>query len=186
LRNALVEAAMALLGDGGVEELTVREVARRAGVSHTAAFYHFRARQELLAAVAERGFVDLAAAMDRAARREADARGAVGKLGESYVKFALAHPSLYRLMFAAEARRELAAAGVLFELLVQAMIDGQAAGVVRVDDPVELALTAWSLTHGLASLLLDGRMSHRSLAGRAVPQLVRAVLGGSFAGMRPE
>jgi AcrR family transcriptional regulator len=191
LRRALVDAALALLAVEGLAALTVREVARRAGVSHTAAFYHFRTRDELLAALGEHGFVELRAAIERAARRRDTARAALGRLGETYVRFALARPWLYRLMFAVEAASGRAhqplatAAEAMFEELVQAMARAQAAGVVRAGEPAELALAAWSAAHGIASLLIDRPLGHTALRGRSATELARVALDSFARGARP-
>src|SRR5690348_15474902 len=94
LRQALLDAALELLEKQGPEALVLREVARRAGVSHNAPYRHFASREELLAGLAARGFGEFG-------KRVQSAQGG-GKgtgMGEAYVGFALEHPQLFRLMF---------------------------------------------------------------------------------------
>src|SRR5688572_18370929 len=94
-RSAVLAAAARLIEKEGVAGLSVREAARRAGVSHNAPYRHFRDRDSLLAGLAEEGAVILERALEGRSGRE---------LGEAYVRFALAHPQRFRLMFRAGAR----------------------------------------------------------------------------------
>jgi len=190
LRAALVDAALALVADEGLAALTVRQVARAAGVSHTAAFYHFETRDDLLAAMAERGFVDMAEALARAARKEDEPLAQFERIGEAYVKFALAHAHLYRLMFGREAPERArhpalqAASQALFAILVESIEACQKARLVRKDDAGELALAAWSTAHGIASLLLDRQIVQPRLAGRSAAALAQVALNTFFVGAR--
>lgn len=150
--------------------MSLREAARRAGVSHAAPYRHFADRDALLAAVAAQGFARLGEAM-----REAAPRGSLA-LGEAYVKFALEHPSLYQLMFGGTLRiaehAELRAhATRTYEGLVGAFsaIGGTAQAPTA-------ALAAWSLVHGLAGLLLADHFPQATREGRDTEAFVRAVL----------
>jgi AcrR family transcriptional regulator len=164
LRETLVEAATALIAKKGPQGFSLREVARRARVSEAAPYWHFTDREALLAAVAERGFVEMAKGMMAIWSAVGDPRERLHALGIGYVRFALAHPSYLRVMFGSEvpdkgAHPGLKEAGArTFDLLVQAIADCQAVGQVRSGDPVELAVAAWSTVHGLAALLVDGRL----------------------------
>jgi AcrR family transcriptional regulator len=164
LRDVLVQAAAALIAKKGPQGFSLREVARRARVSEAAPYWHFADREALLAAVAERGFVEMAKEMLEIRANVASPRQRLRALGLGYVRFALAHPSYLRVMFGSEvpdkaAHPTLKAAGDrTFELLVQTITEGQAAGQVRGGDPVELAVAAWSIVHGLAALLVDGKL----------------------------
>src|SRR5262245_1682880 len=90
LRQAVLQTAGEIIEKEGLEALSLREVARRAGVSHSAPYRHFPDRERLLAALVEEGFSMLAEALEKRPRRE---------MGEAYVEFALAHPERFRLMF---------------------------------------------------------------------------------------
>ena len=94
LRAAVLQAAGEILETEGLSGLSLREAARRAGVSHNAPYRHFADRESLLAALAAEGFGLLAAA-----QREAAAKIGLRGMGEAYVRFALAHPERFQLMF---------------------------------------------------------------------------------------
>ncbi len=169
LRSALVAAGSKLLEKQGLAALSLREAARRAGVSHNAPYRHFADREALLAAVAEDGFRLLALRLEEAGR------GGGREMGEAYVKFALEHPQLFRLMFGGQiqidrypALREQAARahGALSKAL---------SGVGSERDAANAAAAAWSLVHGLAQLLLDGHLS--KAAGADPRAFAREVIG---------
>ena len=138
LRAALVRAAEEVLEEQGLAGLSIREVARRAGVSHNAPYRHFADRESLLAELAAEGFRRLGAELAAHSGRE---------IGEAYVRFALAQPERYRLMF--NAKRE--AAQETYDTLVSAFREDRA-----IADPEKAAAAAWALMHGLAQLLLAG------------------------------
>lgn len=164
LRAALLAAAEALLAAGGA--LSLRAVAKAAGVSHAAPYHHFANLDALLAAVSARGFGDLAAAMRGAQAGEGTAAALVGHC-TAYVAFALARPAVFRLMFSpllqhkAEYPELQAAADEAFHVLLQA------ARAHASEGGDELALAGWSLAHGLASLAVDGALA--TAPGVAVP-----------------
>jgi AcrR family transcriptional regulator len=152
LRPALLRAAEKLLEKGGPEALSLRELARRAGVSHNAPYRHFSGREALLAALAADGFRLLGDALAATSGRA---------IGEAYVSFALEHPQLFRLMFGGRLRfsrhRELAqAAARPYEALLAAF------RAQPVADPEKTAAAAWALVHGLAHLLLDGHFARQA------------------------
>lgn len=154
LPKAVLRTAAQILEKEGLEALSVREVARRAGVSHNAPYRHFPDREKLLEALAAEGFELLGEALASRPRRE---------MGEAYVEFALAHPQRFRLMFGGlvkPANREARA----YESLQKAFADlGEHAPYA--------AAAAWALVHGLSHLLLDGHFE-----GRERKQFVRDVL----------
>jgi len=167
LRPALLQAAGALLEKRGPEALSLRELARRAGVSHNAPYRHFTGRDALLAALAADGFRRLGEALAASSARE---------MGHAYVRFALAHPQLFRLMFGGRLRfarhRALAeAAAQPYEALLAAFRAQPAIG-----EPEKAAAAAWALVHGLAHLLLDGHFARQAKdAGAFAAEVIGAV-----------
>ncbi len=162
---ALLSASAEILEEQGVEALSLREAARRAGVSHNAPYRHFPDRDSLLAALAARGFQELGKALAGKQGRE---------MGEAYVGFALAHPNRFRLMF-----------GGRLDLKRHASLEGAARGTYdallsafraqpSVADPEKAAAAAWSLVHGLAQLLLEGHFATKAAERNA---FVREVIG---------
>ena len=172
LQAALVRMAGKMLEKEGVEALKLREVARRAGVSHNAPYRHFAQREALLAALAAEGFEWLGAAQRKAAQT-----GGLRGMGKAYVAFALAHPQRFRLMFGGQisiARhvrlREVALR--TFEGLSGAL----AARVPEAQGARDASVAAWSLVHGLALLLMGKRIAPAALGGRKREAFVRDVL----------
>ncbi len=168
LRAALVQAALDLLEKQGPEGVVLREVARRAGVSHNAPYRHFPSREALLAALAAEGFRAFARQMASASAQS---------MGEAYVAFALERPQLFRLMFggsvklASDPALATAARGA-YEGLVAAFRDRG-----DVADPQIAAAAAWSLVHGLAHLLLDGHFEQATGGDARREEFVRKVTG---------
>lgn len=165
LAAALLVAAEAELAEKGMERFSLRGVAKRAGVSHAAPAHHFRDTQGLLAALAGAGFERLTATMQQMASKElpGESYARLVARGVGYVEFALANPALFQLMFSAR-RPELqgeelnAHARAAFMTLVDSV------GDLRGNPPLSSfagrldVAAAWSIVHGVASLLIDGRM----------------------------
>jgi AcrR family transcriptional regulator len=188
LPRALVDAALELIGERGPVGFTLREAARRVGVSHAAPYRHFPDKDALLQAVAEEGFTAMRDEMVGAIRGTDDPATRFQALGITYVRFAIGHPSHFRVMFGPGGARDdgsslAAVKEETFRLLLAAIADCQAGGVVREGPPEELAVTAWSAVHGLASLLVDGVLP-RSGGKASVEDLARLVTQTLMDGMR--
>jgi AcrR family transcriptional regulator len=171
LRQALVEAALQILVKEGPEAITLREVARRAGVTHAAPYRHFDGKEALLAAVAEEGFRLLHQEMAEAAEGQGgDPLDRIQAFGDAYVRFALKNPSHYRLMYGPEfAHRSQhpaleKASRDAFAVLLEAVRQAQEAKLSRDGDPVQLALATWSLVHGLSLLVLDRQLEDAGIS----------------------
>lgn len=160
LPAALLRAAGRTLENRGIAALSLRDVARRAGVSHNAPYRHFPDREALLAALAAEGFARLVERL----------RGKAGRdIGEAYVRFALEQPQRFRLMFGGvlplAKHPELSiAAKTAYQVLVDAFRD--------LPRPEVAAAAGWSLVHGLSHLLLEGHLSTQD-----PERFVREVLG---------
>jgi AcrR family transcriptional regulator len=183
LRQALIAAALERLEADGLEALSLREVARRLGVSHAAPAHHFPDKRALLAALAANGFSILADAMERASSRAGE--HPVRRLtaaGVAYVRFALARPRLFRLMFGSDfderdRSTELAQAGDrAFGVLLEAVqVVLQARGDYDPDRHVLIVAAAWSSVHGLATLAIDGRLRFAASRFPSVDGLAKRV-----------
>lgn len=173
LPAALLQAAGKILEKEGVEALALRTLARRTGVSHGAPYRHFRDRESLLAALAAEGF-----AMLGRAQREAAAAGGLRAMGEAYVRFALAHPQRFRLMFGGQLR--IARHAALREVALKTFEGLSGALAARVGDAPgarDASIAAWALVHGLAQLLLGERIAPAARQGRSQEQFIHDVLG---------
>jgi AcrR family transcriptional regulator len=184
LKDRILEAAAELLRTEGVGALSMREVARRAGVTHQAPYHHFEDRESILAELVTGGFTMLA---DRLARANDGAarhgtRRALLDSGHAYVGFAMEQPGRFRIMFRPElcdpARFPAAAQagerayGELMRLVT----------LVHGAPDETLATLHWSMVHGLASLMVDGGMAEKMPSAKARRAHVDAVLE-TFAGM---
>ncbi len=164
LRRALLDAALALFAERGTFDFTFRELARTAGVTHNAPYRHFAGRAELLTALREEGLSRLAELEHEAlAAAGGDPRARVSALGEAYVRFALAEPVVFRLVLAQpldeEGGANVARGAESYRLLERTLEEARQKGAARTDlSAKELALAAWALVHGMASLLASGRL----------------------------
>jgi AcrR family transcriptional regulator len=165
-----MRAAEALIGEVGPRGFTLREVARRAGVSHNAPYRHFASRDDLLLAVAAEGFERLRAAMAKRMERGADAREQLVLCGCGYVEFAL------------QGERERLETGEnAFRVLLNAITAAQQAGVLPAGDPLPFAWTAWSLVHGIAKLAVSRNLP---LNQRAALDFTRQAAEAIIQGMK--
>lgn len=184
LRNALIDAGVALSRVGGPGAVVIRAVSREAGVSHNAAYRHFANQEDLVAAVAERCMQALSELMtERMARvtvrnpaRRAEAR--IEAIGRAYVDFARTEPGWFRTAFSA-ARPHDAASGTTvaspLDVLRGALDDMVTAGALSPAQRVDAEYGAWSAVHGVSSLLLDGPL--RELPESEAERVIDAVLG---------
>ncbi len=193
LRNALIEAGLEVLLANGAAALNLREVARRAGVSHAAPYRHFADKQALIAAIARDGFVTLLERINGAIDTSADdPRVQLLAVGHAYVRFAVERPGHLRVMFGmSNAEREAdaalaATAKLSFAPLVGIIKRGQDAGVVRPGDPVQLALVTWSAMHGLALLIVDNQIRDLEPGADNVDHLVGLAIGTLYQGLRSD
>jgi AcrR family transcriptional regulator len=186
LCRALLRSAEKLLHRAGPAALSLRKIARAAGVSHNAPYRHFTDRDALLAALAAEGFRRLAAALAEAAAA-APPHGRLQATGRAYLAFARANSALYLLMFGPGLRRsgdpELHAAALsALEALRGAAADtGSPAPGSRAAR--HGAVGAWALVHGLAHLIADGQLSE-DLAADGGAALAETALAAYAAGLR--
>ena len=164
LREALLEAAEALIAESGPDHFTLADACRRAGVSTAAPYRHFEDRNALLEAVCMRAFDGLGAATASAqAPFEPGSVEAILASGKAYLAYALESPERFRLMFGRnpelKSRPMVELVGrSCFQCLLQSVSLFLAARDRAGEDPLPLALRLWSLVHGVSSLAIDGPM----------------------------
>lgn len=185
LRRALMDASLALIEAEGLEGFSMREVARRAGVSHQAPYHHFADREAILAAIVAEGFERLRAVSLSALATEREPAKRFSAIGKAYVEFALKNPAHFKLMFRSELVREdkheearECAQGAFDVLVTVANEVAQETG----QDPKVVMLLAWSAVHGLATLMLEGKLdkaipsrAEGEAAGRAAIEMLETV-----------
>jgi AcrR family transcriptional regulator len=198
LRRALLDAALELLTEQDLAGLTLRQVARRAGVSEAAPYHHFASKAALVEALVVETLDQLAQALQEAG--QATTGTPLDRLmatGVAYVRFAVEHRASFQILYRPDLRqlaRPLSEADGMtrlpidqageaaYQVLLDAIKACQKAGVVGVGDPFPLALTAWAAVHGLAHLLLDGVVGAEIVSSGTLPaaphlaQIVTATL----------
>ncbi|MCA9668988.1 MAG: TetR/AcrR family transcriptional regulator [Myxococcales bacterium] len=190
LRRTLMSEALGLIDERGLDGWTLKEAARRAGVSHTAPYRHFDDKDALLEALALEGLDAVRDAMLRAAERAeredaSDARRALLDVAFSVVRLALNKPALYQVTFSGArpnsiAQLDAAAETTAFGTLRTMVERWQHAGLLDAEaTPRDLALALWATTHGLAALLATGRLDIPKRKQRELSdQLVGALVDG--------
>jgi AcrR family transcriptional regulator len=163
LKQTLLEASLNLIREVGAGAFTLREVARRAGVSHNAPYRHFRDKEDLLAALAAEGFDRLTTAMTEAAKSATSSLERLRLSGRGYVEFALRYPQHFTVMFEVpwryESHPQTQQAGArAFGTLVRYVAECQGEKILPPGDAQPFALLAWSMVHGVAKLAISGRL----------------------------
>jgi AcrR family transcriptional regulator len=170
LANALVDEASTLARQGGPEAVVLREAARRAGVSATAAYRHFTDQRDLLHSVKQRAQDRLVTAMETEIAASAPLADPVAEgyrrlraLGTAYIDFALAEPGLFRTAFCKTRITETLAkdpfSGRAYALLSETLDQLAACGAIPQERRPHLETATWAAVHGIATLLIDGLLS---------------------------
>jgi AcrR family transcriptional regulator len=195
LQRVIVSAAIDVLRETQSTEFSLRELARRAGVSHNAPYKHFEDKQELLGAVSAAGFDQLAERMSEAGRVRANPRMRLIAMARSHVRHGIENPALYRLMFGGvlggggdgRPTVEMAAAEKLRSLIEGAVIDGAFGRPVprqrnasKIDSAV---LSYWSQIHGLTLLLIDRLVGPSTQSDKLASRAVNTMIDGLAAGI---
>ncbi len=175
----IVDAAWAILEEGGSGAVAMRAVAERLGVTTPALYKHVGGHDALLDALRRRGWERFGAALI-GGLRAADPVGRLGATGEAYLDFGLAHPQVYRLLFMDQPTAPLPEGtprhGPSFQVLLDRVAEAQAAGRIAAErDVYTLGILLWSVVHGLVSLYVGGGAS-RAMSREAYVGLARAVL----------
>jgi AcrR family transcriptional regulator len=171
LRSALLDCARRIIHEEGIDQVSLREVARRLGVSHGAPAHHFKNKKALLTALAVQGYERLAetviAELSAApGKRTKDPRRQLEVIGRAYVRFAVENPDHFSMMFEQVRLDEkdvdlMRASETCYGLLVRTVHACKKAGYLGARSPETTAVAAWSLVHGLAKLWNDGRLDDR-------------------------
>lgn len=182
LRNSLLTAAEKVLRKKGAE-LSLREVAKAAGVSHTAPYRHFKDKTALLQALAAIGYQRLAdavrAAKDVNLEQPVEAMLATG---QAYVELAVNNPEMTQLMFGGVLEVEevtedelVECSGDAFNALLEVVDLGLESNIYQSNDRMEIALANWSIVHGLSMLVTGGQLSSHATSEKAIQGLTRTV-----------
>ena len=179
LKNALIQAGVEILSKEGMEGLSLRKVAQRAGVSHSAPYSHFPDKQSLIAAISTEGFNQLYAELDAAIL--AYPKSPKKQLQEgirAYVQFALNNTDTFKIMFSGALEKEkeypsfVDISSKTFRRVVDVVLICQEVGILNSKSPEMMAVAVWGQVHGIISLALEGQISHTILDGRKLEDIV--------------
>lgn len=184
LKRVVIDTAQDMLREEKGWQFTLREVARRAGVSHAAPYKHFPDKGALLAELASLGFDDLRAQISGAIERPLrSARAQLIAAAKAYVQFGTGNPSLYRLMFSADVDKTAfpkldEAATTAFAELLGIIDHGQQSGAFKKQPVRGQAAAAWALVHGLTLLAIDGQLLPEKVGAKPVDTALASLLEG--------
>ncbi len=183
LKNALIKAGVKILAREGVNGLSLRKVAKQAGVSHAAPYSHFADKQALIAAISTEGFKQLYIRIDTIfARHHSTPESLLLETAWAYMQFALNEPDRFKLMFSSVLEKEkeypdfVHYAQKNFSQIVDVVKVCQSAGVLRQGEPELAAVSVWGAVHGLVMLVLEGQISHTVLERHDLRKLLTFTL----------
>ena len=184
LREALIDAAVQLVEEGGLDNVSVREVAKRAGVSPGAPFRHFTSKTALMTAVAEQAMsrfrLEITNAVDAVATDDPIERFAA--IGVAYLRWAIRNPTHFQIIStrslidwdSSESLRHDNEA--VRSLLEGSMVQAQQRGLLRSNDIADTQIAARALVYGLARMVIDGHFAQWALSGQTAEQTTQSVL----------
>ncbi len=191
LRQEILVAARQLMEENSITSLSLREVAKKVGVSHTAPYRHFKDKESLLAGIAAIGFDELAAEISKAAALYPDNPAQqLLEAGHCYMKLVISNPQCIQLMFGNvlpcdDTYPNLRKSGdFAFDSLKIIIQEGQAQGVFKAVDVELMALTAWSSIHGLSMLFAGEHVEAVVSLPAEMQNLTTAVMTTMLEGLR--
>ena len=179
LKNALIKAGVEILSKEGIEGLSLRKVAQRAGVSHNAPYSHFHDKQSLIAAISTEGFKQLYQELDTTISTYTnDPKRQLQEAAWAYVQFAMSNTDTFKIMFSGVLEKEKEYPAFVeisrntFNRVLDIVRACQDAGFLRGAPPEMMAVTVWGQIHGIISLLLEGQISHTVLDHFSIRDIV--------------
>ena len=184
LKIALIKAGLEILAESGIAELSLRKVAKRAGVSEAAPYRHYKDKDALLTGIAEQGFLRLSATLEQIEEAYAeDASVLFYQMGFAYVRFARTYSDSMRIMFRHRTQPSPSnnpslqeATDQMFNYLIDLAEYCQQAELARPGHPLPLALSYWTAIHGLSMLLIDHGFTEEIIQGQTDETLARIAL----------
>ena len=183
LKNALIQVGIEILSDEGVKGLSLRRVAKRAGVSHTAPYAHFANKQALVAAISTEGYRRLYAQLTHNDQKfGSDPLKKLVEVAWSYVQFAVNDPAHFKITFSGVVEKEndypafVEISQQSFAFIIKTVADCQAAGILRSGPTDLIAVHLWGSIHGLATLLIEDQLSSTVLENYALREMFISTL----------
>lgn len=183
LREALLLAGESALADLPLQDVSLREIARRAGVSHAAPKHHFPTLADMLGEIAARGFQRFVSALAENAALSADQspEGRLMAMGRAYLRFAAENPAVYGLMFANKAQIAVTPHFAQASFAAWDQLEQAVAKIIGPSRAVNGAMLVWSTVHGLAMLRLEQRIPPQLAPDSALEITLRMMIGGLLA-----
>jgi AcrR family transcriptional regulator len=179
LKNALIQAGIEILSQEGVNALSLRKVARKAGVSHAAPYAHFADKQALVAAISTEGYKEIYENVYNAVQRhQGEPLRQLVEAAWAYVEFALTDPDHFKITLSGVVEKEkdypafVEVAQKSFRLVVELVEAGQRAGILNEGPPDLVAVSVWALVHGFAMLILEDQISHAQLERYSLKEML--------------
>ncbi len=182
LKNALIQAGIEILSKEGSQALSLRKVAKKVGVSHTAPYAHFADKQALIAAIAAAGYKQLYQQLVAAQANQDDPLARLEGIAQAYLRFAIDKPDHFRITFSGIVEIEqnypdyVEQSKRCFALVVAVVADCQADGILKSGDTQLVAVSIWSCIHGFVQLLLGNQLPGTLIAQHSAPELLNAHL----------
>lgn len=192
LREDILEVSRTLLVEDGFGKMSMRKIAKQAGVSATSIYLHFKNKDELLLALIESSIAKLAVTLEENLSDSDDSIAKLEKMAQAFVEFALNNPQEYEIIYMVRPeempkfpKEKFLQIRKIYELLAEIISEGSDRGPLRVDDPLMSAYTLWAQLHGVASVIISKRLDTRIPTGEFVSQAVDHIIQGFISQKTP-
>lgn len=192
LREDILEVSRTLLVKDGYGKMSMRKIAKRAGVSATSIYLHFQNKDELLLALIESSIAKLAKALEEDLSDSDDSITKLEKMAQAFVDFALNNPQEYEIIYMVRPeempkfpKEKFQQIRKIYELLAGIIREGSDSGSLRVEDPLMSAYTLWAQLHGVASVIITKRLDTRIPTGEFISQAVDHIIQGFISQKTP-
>ncbi|MEX0721795.1 MAG: TetR/AcrR family transcriptional regulator [Balneolaceae bacterium] len=185
LRDKILEISRHLLFDEGFDSLSMRKIARRAGISATSIYLYFQNKDHLLHTLIEESVEELSQAVEQNADGEKDIIRRFNKIINGYIEFAISNPEKYQVIYmirpnamARYPKEKFRKARRCYELLVKVIEEGVSKGVMEVEKPVIAAYSIWAQLHGIVTVVLSQHLDSRIDRNQFITESVEHVVQG--------
>ena len=192
LREDILEVSRTLLVKDGFGKMSMRKIAKRAGVSATSIYLHFQNKDELLLALIESSIAKLSVALEKDLSDSDDSVIKLEKMAQAFVDFALENPQEYEIIYMVRPeempkfpKEKFQQIRKIYELLADIIGEGKRTGVLMVEDPLMSAYMVWAQLHGVTSVIISKRLDTRIPSDEFVTQAVDHIIQGFISQKTP-